>query len=90
MATGVYRTGRSMLESDARIEFHRDGKTATVTVIKGPVSASIATNGKPDAGIAHTGRPTSDEVTMVMTGLLPLAYQPTARTAAAGAGRPPR
>ena len=83
MASGVYRSGATTLGADREITFHRDGKTASVTVINGPTVTTIATNGKPDASIARAeGKATSDEVTMVMTGLLPLAYRPDAKTAA--------
>lgn len=83
MASGVYRHGRARLEGDRTIEFHRDGKTSSITMIRAPGSRAITTNGKPDASIADDpARPLPDEVTMVMTGLVPLAYKPDARTAA--------
>lgn len=83
MASGVYRSGAARVADDRTIDFHRDGKTASVTFITGPAAMTIATNGKPDASIARPeSAATSDEITMVMTGLLPLAYRPEAKTAA--------
>jgi predicted membrane-bound spermidine synthase len=83
MASGVYRTGRAKLEADRSVPFHADGKTASVTIVRGPGTTTIATNGKPDASIGlDPSRPTSDEVTMVMTGVLPLAFLPLSKNAA--------
>jgi spermidine synthase len=83
LASGVYRSGRAKLEADRQIVYHRDGKTASVTVYRTAIATTIATNGKPDASIGvHARHASSDEVTMVMTGLLPLAYKPEAKTAA--------
>jgi predicted membrane-bound spermidine synthase len=82
MASGVYRGGNARIESDREILSHRDGKTASVTVTRIASATTIATNGKPDASISRDAHPTSDEVTMVMTALVPLAYRPDAKTAA--------
>jgi hypothetical protein len=83
IASGVYRTGRAMLEANRSVLFHRDGKTASVTVVQAPEHVMIATNGKPDASIAQgAARPTFDELTMVTAALLPLAFRPDAKTAA--------
>lgn len=84
MASGVYRTGR-FFSDDAKILFHKDGKTASVDLVQLPPERIIlATNGKPDASInlRNDGKPRPDEVTMIMTGLLPLAYHTRPRTAA--------
>jgi predicted membrane-bound spermidine synthase len=84
MASGVYRHGALMSRSDTAILYHRDGKTATVDVVKSPRRVSIHTNGKSDAAlIMEPGRGVApDEATMILTGALPLAYRPDARTAA--------
>jgi spermidine synthase len=83
MAAGVYRYGVARLSPSSEILFNRDGKTASITVMKSPVATSIITNGKPDASVAHDAtKPVSDEVTMALTAMLPLAYRPHARTAA--------
>jgi len=84
MASGVYRTGRFFAD-DAEVLYHKDGKTASVDLIRIPPERIIlSTNGKPDASInfAKNERPGPDEVTMIMAGFLPLAYHPAPNTAA--------
>jgi len=85
MASGVYRFGQ-MVPASEEVFFHRDGKTATVSVV-GPPSKqllSIHTNGKPDAQLAMVpDLPASgDESTMVLMSAIPMALHPEARTAA--------
>ncbi len=84
LASGVYRTGDATLPEGAQILFHRDGKTATVSLFRMPDGlVTISTNGKPDASIGMgEARAVSDETTMVLAGALGLAYQPNAKTAA--------
>ncbi|MDN5940306.1 MAG: hypothetical protein L0H94_00360 [Nitrospira sp.] len=85
MASGVYRTGKLLAPIDGSVLFHKDGKTATVDVVKVATgNVSIRTNGKPDASIQmdQRGRAPSDEDTMVMAAALPLALNPAAKTAA--------
>jgi spermidine synthase len=76
-ASGVYRDGKLLDARHDRVRFLADGKTATVAVFEtgDGRGLTIATNGKPDAGMAPDFRaePLSDEVTMVMLGALPLA-----------------
>jgi spermidine synthase len=82
-ASGVFRTGRVPGPGEFDVLFLSDGKTATVSVMKSRDghSATIATNGKPDAGMrALEYPPLSDEVTMVMAGALPLALHPAPRS----------
>jgi len=84
MASGVYRTGH-FLENDTKLLYHKDGKTASVDLfLIPPEKIVLATNGKPDASInfGEKAKPTPDEVTMIMTGFLPLAYHPEPHTAA--------
>lgn len=83
MASGVYRTGE-MLEEGTEVLFHRDGKTATVSVTRDRFGGrSIRTNGKPDAKLNPLSiRESLDEHTMTLLGILPLAAKPDARTAA--------
>lgn len=81
MASGVYRNGALLQQEKAQILFHRDGKTATVNLVKTPGRVSIHTNGKSDAALDPDGV-APDEPTMVLTGALPLAYKPDAKTAA--------
>ncbi len=81
---GVYRTGVVRFPS-RQVKFIRDGKTATVGIfLQDSGVASIATNGKPDAGIqVMSGQPVSDdEITMRMAAALPLALHPHPRDVA--------
>ena len=85
-ASGIFRQGQARINDREIIIFHRDGKTATISVVDGGNFRSIKTNGKTDAGIikgdiadsAYTG----DEVTMLLSGLLPLLIKPDAKLAA--------
>jgi spermidine synthase len=86
LTAGVYRHGELGGSSDAEILYARDGKTATVHLVRyGPVT-SIRTNGKSDGSINLRGGEESDrgtdEVTMVLSGALPLALHPEAKSAA--------
>jgi spermidine synthase len=87
MASGVYRHGKMLTTNDARILYHKDGKTATVSaVLTNDGVISIRTNGKVDAGIRMRSRPLNDtfpdESTMVLLAMLPLAMNPQATEAA--------
>jgi hypothetical protein len=79
-SSGVYRTGYLLSAQDAKVRFMVDGKTATVTVLEslGDDAMSIATNGKPDAGMATSlaQNPLGDEATMLMAAALPLSMHP--------------
>jgi spermidine synthase len=84
MASGVYRIRKLRDPRAFRILDHRDGKTATVSLMQNPDGAvSIVTNGKVDAAIQMgRGMQTEDESTMVLAGTLPLLLKPGATTAA--------
>jgi len=84
MASGVFRRGALYTESDAKMLFYRDGKTATVSLMDFGTDRSLRTNGKSDGAINMNpeGPRVPDEVTMTLTGALPLAYLPNAATAA--------
>src|SRR5688572_2565721 len=85
-ASGVFRTGAARIAETSTVEFHRDGKTATVDVITSPdgTAKSIRTNGKSDAAIQTDPNkgPLFDELTMAMLALLPLGHNPQAQSAA--------
>ncbi len=86
LTAGVYRHGDLASSRDAKVLFAKDGKTATVHLVKYSSATSIRTNGKSDGSInleakAETDRGT-DEITMVLTGALPLALKPEAKSAA--------
>ncbi|HEU4664943.1 MAG TPA: spermine synthase [Dokdonella sp.] len=86
MSAGVYRRGEARFDANGpKVLFYRDGKTASVAVQQIPNGTrAIATNGKVDAGIgfAEDGKPSRDEITMVMAGLAPLLHHDDPRTAA--------
>lgn len=85
LASGVYRHGRFLSPQNAEIAFHRDGKAASIDLIRFPDNGhvTISTNGKPDATINMSGKgPASpDEATMVLAAAIPLALNPQARVA---------
>lgn len=78
LASGVFRHGKSSLSEKTDVVFLRDGKTATVAFYQYGTTATIATNGKPDASIELSPDvvPTDDEYTMVMAASLPLGIHP--------------
>ena len=84
MTAGVFRHGDLASSANARILFARDGKTATVHLVGYGDVYSIRTNGKSDGSInMDRDEPRgSDEVTMVLTGALPLSLKPDAKSAA--------
>lgn len=76
LASGVFRTGRTHLDPAEKVLFYRDGKTASVSVIRSPNgSTRIATNGKVDASAttADGVGPQYDEPTMMVIAAAPLA-----------------
>lgn len=83
LASGVFRSGKARAES-VTVPFHRDGKTATVSLVRHGTENLLVTNGKTDASIetAPDSPPTVDEITQNMSSALPLALHPGARTAA--------
>jgi spermidine synthase len=84
LTAGVFRHGDLSSSADARILYARDGKTATVHLVGYGQTLSIRTNGKSDGSINmdRAGTRGSDEITMVLTGALPLALNPRAKSAA--------
>ena len=84
MTAGVFRHGDLATSRDATVLYARDGKTATVHLVKYGESTSLRTNGKSDGSInldrdAMRG---TDEITMVLTAALPLSLRPETRSAA--------
>ena len=83
MASGVFRYGTLFEQTKEETLYHRDGKSATVSITKGKKNLSIKTNGKPDAGMQHTGSGhAEDEDTMVLLGSIGTILHPKASTAA--------
>jgi spermidine synthase len=74
MISAVYRTGQAALPASTRVNFLRDGKTATISVVERDGARFIATNGKPDAAIQMDSGPAHpDEVTMIVAAAIPLS-----------------
>src|SRR5437016_2637724 len=84
MTAGVFRHGELAASRDARILFNKDGKTATVHLVKYPEATSLRTNGKSDGSINldRDGVRGTDEITMVLSAALPLALKPELKSAA--------
>jgi predicted membrane-bound spermidine synthase len=84
MASGVFRHGKVLHPRSAQIDYHRDGKTATVSLVRRGDTLSLLTNGKPDAAVNMGGKgpPRPDELAQVLSAALPLAAHPAPRTAA--------
>lgn len=85
MASGVYRYGHIISHDTAENTFHEDGKTSSVDLVRYPSGRLVIfTNGKGEASInvGTDRKPATDEVTMVLSGALPLAAYPQARSAA--------
>jgi len=86
MASGVYRTGAGFLTPEkTSLLFHKDGKTATVSVtMTKDGHTDIRTNGKSDSiiGLNMKDAYPIDEPTTVLLGALPMFYKPDALTIA--------
>lgn len=85
MASGVYRSGSIMDAAHNEIIYHRDGKTASIDLIRYRGNRiTISTNGKPDAQInmSPNGKASADEATMILAAVTPLAHNPEAKRAA--------
>ncbi|HUQ25826.1 MAG TPA: hypothetical protein VM140_09155 [Burkholderiales bacterium] len=85
MTAGVFRHSSLETSREAQVLYARDGKTATVHLVKYQDNAlSLRTNGKSDGSInlERSADRGSDEITMVLTGALPLALRPDAKSAA--------
>ena len=85
LASGVFRYGEARVDTnDHTIIFHRDGKTATITVMEQPGGTrALLTNGKSD-GVTHPGggAVTLDDHTTVLLGALGPLHLPDAKSAA--------
>jgi len=84
LISGVYRSGDVGNTSDGTVVYYQDGKTATVALFAdADGNLILSTNGKSDASIKlDRSKRTSDELTQVLSGALPLAYMPDARQVA--------
>ena len=84
MTAGVFRHGELAASREAQVLFKKDGKTATVHLVKYSDATSLRTNGKSDGSINLdlAGERGTDEITMVLTAALPLAVRSSTKTAA--------
>jgi spermidine synthase len=83
MASGVFRRGELYSEREAKLIYYKDGKTTSVALMDFQDDRSLRTNGKSDGAInMANGAIVSDEITMTLTGALPLAFKPDAKEAA--------
>ena len=85
MASGVYRYGRMLSHDHEKVLYHKDGKTATVSLtLERDGAITIRTNGKSDAALVmNEGKGAHlDEPTMILLAAIPMAFNPQARTAA--------
>jgi spermidine synthase len=81
MSSGVFRQGKPELDVGTEVIYHRDGKTASISVTEWDnKNISILTNGKSDASITMDDDlpPSSDESTMTLLAALPLSVHPEA------------
>ena len=79
LLSGVYRSGQAALSNEVDVRYLRDGRTATVAIAMTPDGmAAISTNGKTDAALnlRMAGTSSSDELTMILAGLLPSLLHP--------------
>jgi len=85
MASGIYRKNNFLTEDNSKVIFHKDGKTATVSLtLAGKNKLSIRTNGKADASINIGVDRTidSDDATQIQLAAIPMALHPEAKTVA--------
>lgn len=85
MVSGVFRYGITRLADDTEVLYYRDGKTATVGLVRNRIGQiTLSTNGKAEALVNPRGytQTPSDETTMILTAALPLSMHPDAKTVA--------
>lgn len=95
LTSGVFRYGTVQTPGSADIRYYKDGRTASVSVrrLKATHGLTLATNGKPDASLgpewletrpanAPRGPFTHNASTQTLSGIIPLAYFPTAKKVA--------
>jgi spermidine synthase len=83
LTSGVFRHGRAAHDANTTVRFLKHGKTASISLVEMGDTVVIATNGKPDAAInMKSDRASTDEITMVVAGALPMALHPNPREVA--------
>lgn len=83
LVSGIYRTGQMIDENTANILYYKEGKTASISVVKIENALSIRTNGKSDSAISIDPNypPEMDEYTIFLLGYLPLLHHPNPKSA---------
>lgn len=83
LVSGVYRTGQLIDKEIADILYYKEGKTASISVVKIENALSIRTNGKSDSAISIDPNypPEMDEYTIFLLGYLPQIHNPLAKRA---------
>jgi predicted membrane-bound spermidine synthase len=73
LVSGVYRDQQILGDEGQEILYRKDGKTASISLVKAGSTVSLATNGKVDASLVidDTEEYSGDEPTMVLIGALP-------------------
>jgi predicted membrane-bound spermidine synthase len=81
LASGVYRSNVLLRPGGGEeVLLHIDGKTASVSVTASKELVALRTNGKSEGAASLAGLPpTNDEITMTLSGALPLFLAPEAQ-----------
>jgi len=84
MSSAVYRHGELLNPSNVEILYNKDGKTSSVNLSRTQGHLLIRKNGIVGANlkIAENGEFTLHEPTMILSGVLPLTFNPQAQSAA--------
>lgn len=84
LASGVYREGVILTPKDYHLNYYKDGKTASISVVGDGQYVSVRTNGKSDSAIALSESifPSADEFTASLAALIPYFYNPDAKKVA--------
>jgi spermidine synthase len=83
LASGVYRSSALLRPGGDRVRLQLDGKTSTVAILDNKEMLALRTNGKSEGAIrVDGGEPSVDEITMTLSGALPLFLMPDLRRVA--------
>ncbi|MCX7991074.1 MAG: hypothetical protein N2999_03425, partial [Proteobacteria bacterium] len=83
LVSGVYRTGEMIDKETSQVLYYKEGKTASISVVKIDNALSIRTNGKSDSAISIEPNypPEMDEFTIFLLGYLPMLHNRSAKNA---------
>ncbi len=84
LASGVCREGVIFTTKDYHLNYYKDGKIASISVVGDGQYVSIRTNGKSDSAIALSEAifPSADEFTSSLAALIPYFYKQDAKNVA--------